>query len=403
MQTNNEVSNILNSQQDLFYFSPLNDTVQPGLDQEQLADINGGEAVIKRPKLSLASLIGQAIMSQPGEKARLSTIYDWISNKYPEYYRLQTGGWQNSIRHNLTINKAFSRVPKSDDDGPGKGSYWRIDPDHQCEFKDGVFTGKIRSSDYRNHARSKQSKRQSAPDLTALSSHKSRRHTLAHNNKRQQNKASTLDKDCADQQQEDTPQTGLYFSQEKPTFAQSTPALMQRNFEEVADVYYQQATSQDTAMYDSIPAPIEGFLENFPYFGSGNPQIGSYSQYYPSTFSMISQQSQIQYSSGNQTSSWHMGHGDSSQTCSCAYCITLPAVNSISPHPELPTILEQSDLTNQATFGNGINSAALPSEAVQHQFPSYYQTSVTNAVATEEFDKLADVFPDKFGHEEKMD
>lgn len=44
--------------------------------------------MIKRPKLSLASLIGQAIMSQPGEKARLSTIYDWISNKYPEYYRL---------------------------------------------------------------------------------------------------------------------------------------------------------------------------------------------------------------------------------------------------------------------------------------------------------------------------
>lgn len=47
-----------------------------------------------RPKLSLASLIGQAILASDGVKARLSTIYEWIAKNYPEYYQLNHGGWQ---------------------------------------------------------------------------------------------------------------------------------------------------------------------------------------------------------------------------------------------------------------------------------------------------------------------
>ena len=51
----------------------------------------------QRPKMSLASLIGQAIMASNQQKARLSTIYEWISERYPDYYRMNSGGWQVSL------------------------------------------------------------------------------------------------------------------------------------------------------------------------------------------------------------------------------------------------------------------------------------------------------------------
>lgn len=60
---------------------------------------------------------------------------------------------QNSIRHNLTINKAFVRVPKGESDAPGKGAFWTIHLDHVQDFQDGVFVGKVRGSDYRSHAK----------------------------------------------------------------------------------------------------------------------------------------------------------------------------------------------------------------------------------------------------------
>lgn len=48
----------------------------------------------KSQKPSMSSLLGRAIMAQPEQRARLSTIYNWIAEHFPEDYQLSVGGWQ---------------------------------------------------------------------------------------------------------------------------------------------------------------------------------------------------------------------------------------------------------------------------------------------------------------------
>jgi len=90
-----------------------------------------------KPPYSYAQLIVQAISTAPDKQLTLSGIYSYITKNYP-YYRTADKGWQNSIRHNLSLNRYFLKVPRSQEE-PGKGSFWRIDPTSETKLVEQAF------------------------------------------------------------------------------------------------------------------------------------------------------------------------------------------------------------------------------------------------------------------------
>ncbi|XP_077440561.1 forkhead box protein F2 [Vanacampus margaritifer] len=91
----------------------------------------------EKPPYSYIALIVMAIQSSPSKRLTLSEIYQFLQARFP-FFRGSYQGWKNSVRHNLSLNECFIKLPKGLG-RPGKGHYWTIDPGSEFMFEEGSF------------------------------------------------------------------------------------------------------------------------------------------------------------------------------------------------------------------------------------------------------------------------
>ncbi|KAF7683832.1 Fork head like protein 2 [Astathelohania contejeani] len=87
----------------------------------------------KKPGKSYHRLIAEALASAEEYKMTLSEIYDYFEMNHG-FIAKESATWKNSIRHNLSLNKIFTRVPKRGNERPGKGMFWTISEEYRDDY-----------------------------------------------------------------------------------------------------------------------------------------------------------------------------------------------------------------------------------------------------------------------------
>ncbi|MCJ1231340.1 hypothetical protein MMC12_008017 [Toensbergia leucococca] len=84
---------------------------------------------LAKPQSSYVILIHEALSNSPTGAMSLPQIYRAIERRYPFYkLRVQTTGWQSSVRHNLSQHPAFQKIERD-----GKGWMWGLEPEVSIE------------------------------------------------------------------------------------------------------------------------------------------------------------------------------------------------------------------------------------------------------------------------------
>ena len=103
------------------------DQLVDGLDVEQTLQntlSNKQSPTPSKPSLSYVQLIAQAICAAPNQGLPLRKIYEYISKHHP-FYRMSEKGWQNIVRHTLSLSPYFERLCRPLND-KAKGSLWTL-------------------------------------------------------------------------------------------------------------------------------------------------------------------------------------------------------------------------------------------------------------------------------------
>lgn len=112
---------------------PATSDSQANISNELIGDDKG------KPQYSYVALITMAIKDSPEKRLPLSGIYDYINKTFP-YYKKGEKGWQNSIRHNLSLNECFMKIPREvTNSSERKGNFWALNPSYENMFEDGNY------------------------------------------------------------------------------------------------------------------------------------------------------------------------------------------------------------------------------------------------------------------------
>ncbi|CAF0971438.1 unnamed protein product [Brachionus calyciflorus] len=106
-------------------------------EQSSNPNVKSGKQKNEKPPFSYIALIVMAIQNSNSKKMTLNEIYQYLQTHFT-FFQGQYQGWKNSVRHNLSLNECFIKLPKAMGK-PGKGHYWTIDPNCEFMFEEGSF------------------------------------------------------------------------------------------------------------------------------------------------------------------------------------------------------------------------------------------------------------------------
>ena len=90
-----------------------------------------------RPPYALNFLISMCIKNNPNKVVPVAEIYKFIMDMFP-FYRQNKETMQSSVRHSLSINDCFVKIPRTADN-PGKGSLWSLHPESDTMVENGSY------------------------------------------------------------------------------------------------------------------------------------------------------------------------------------------------------------------------------------------------------------------------
>ncbi|XP_006830949.1 PREDICTED: forkhead box protein H1 [Chrysochloris asiatica] len=79
-----------------------------------------------KPPYTYLAMIALVIQAAPSRRLKLAQIIRQVQAVFP-FFRDDYEGWKDSIRHNLSSNPCFRKVPKDPSKPQAKGNFWAVD------------------------------------------------------------------------------------------------------------------------------------------------------------------------------------------------------------------------------------------------------------------------------------